>query len=397
MVSEPSRFRVRLAISGLFLIPGLLAGAWFVRIPAVMAQHDLRDTGQVGLVLLSFSLGALVVFQVAGRLIARYGSSRVATTGGVAMCVVMALLALAPSPILLAGALFAMGLAIGGQSVARNAKGVTTERHLGHRIMGSLHGCFTVGILIGSAIGGLAARAGIQPPLQFAVMAAIGLAIVLAAHRDLLPDPATAAATTEKERHVLFSRTLLPLGIMAFCASLSEGAMYDWSALYVHRDLGASEATGAYAFAAFSLAVLVGRFGGDRVIDRLGAANVVRLGSAIAGTGLIIGLAIDTIPAVVGGIAALGLGVSLLTPMFYSAAGSREGVSSAQAVAAVATCGMLGLLAGPPLLGNLASVTSLRLALLVVAIPCATMIVLAENVGSRSRDMPAPPGAPNPS
>lgn len=397
MASEPSRNRFRIAISGLFLVPGLLAGAWFVRIPAVMESYDLNDTGQVGLVLLCFSLGALVVFQVAGRLIARFGTSWVATTGGVAMCVVMALLALAPSPILLALGLFAMGFAIGGQGVARNAKGVATERYLGHRIMGSLHGCFTVGILIGSVVGGLVARAGIGPEPHFAVMAAIGLAIVVTAHGNLLPDPATDAAETGKERHVLLPRALWALGAMAFCASMSEGAMYDWSALYVHRELGASEATGAYAFAAFSLAVLVGRFGGDRVIDRLGAANVVRLGSTIAGAGLIAGLAIDTIPAVIGGIAALGLGVSVLTPMFYSAAGSREGVRGAQGVAAVATCGMLGLLAGPPLLGNLASVTSLRVALLVVAIPCATMIVLAKNAGSRPRDVPAPATAPNPS
>ena len=311
------------------------------------------------------------------------------------MCAALALLAVVPSPYLLAVVLFVDGVAFGGLNVALNAKGVATEQHLGHRIMGSLHGFFTAGMLLGSIVAALVARAGVGPAPHFAVMAAIGLAILALAGGNLLPDQATTSGASGRDRHVLLPRVLWPLGLMAFCASVSEGAMYDWSALYVHQELGGSEATGAAAFAAFSLAVLVGRFGGDRVVDRFGPATIVRLGSAIAGAGLLSGLVVDSIAAVACGFAALGLGVSVLTPMFYSAAGSRAGVSSAQGVAAVATCGMLGLLAGPPLLGNFADTTSLRLALAFVAVPCAIMIVMADTVAPRPRDVAFPASAPS--
>lgn len=155
--------------------------------------------------------------------------------------------------------------------------------------------------------------------------------------------------------------------------------MYDWSALFVHETLDRSESAGALTFAVFSLAVLVGRFSGDRLVTRLGAFQVVRIGGTLAGGGLVLGLAIGTLPASVTGFAALGLGISVLTPLFYSSAGSRPDIPSAQGVAAVATCGMLGLLAGPPLLGTLADVTSLRLALAMVAMPCSVIVLLAAN------------------
>ena len=378
----------RFAISSLFLMLGLLAGSWFTRIPAVMAKHDL-DTGQIGLLLLCFSLGALTIFQVIGRVIARLGNSRVIDIAGTAMCGFLVLLAVAWSPLMLAITLFVTGLAFGSPNVAINTKGVTIEKHLGTRIMGSLHGCFTAGMLAGSLLASLAARAGIGPAPHFTVMAVFGFAVLAFARGGLLADRVTTDPRDDPGRRVVLPRSLWPLGALAFCASVSEGAMYDWSALYVDRSLDGGESTGALAFAAFSLAVLVGRFGGDRLVDQIGAANVVRMGSAVAGAGLLAGLLVDSIPAAVGGFAALGLGVSVLTPLFYSAAGSREGVSSAQAVAAVATCGMLGLLAGPPLLGNLADITSLRLALAMVAIPCVTMILLASNVESRPAAMPS--------
>jgi fucose permease len=306
---SPEQHRgARAAISCLFVMIGLLAGTWFTRIPAVMERYDLA-TGQVGFLLLCFSLGALVVFQVVGRAIARFGSSRVVTVGGVGMCMALALLAIMPTPYLLALVLFADGVAFGGLNVALNAKGVATEQHLGYRIMGSLHGFFTAGMLLGSIVAALVARAGVGPEPHFAVMAAIGLVILALAGGNLLPDQAIRSGAEARERHVLLPRVLWPLGMMAFCASISEGAMYDWSALYVHQELGGSEATGAAAFAAFSLAVLVGRFGGDRVVDRFGPATVVRLGSAIAGAGLLSGLVVDSIAAVACGFAALGLGV----------------------------------------------------------------------------------------
>jgi MFS family permease len=388
MSINSSRFRSSgplLAVTTLFLMIGLLAGTWFSRIPAVTSNLDL-DVGQIGLLLLFFSLGALVVFQVIGRVIARYGSHRVAHVAGFGFAAAIALVALAPTAASFALALFLAGLAFGGLNVALNAQGVTIERHLGRPVMNMLHGWFTTGMMVGSLLGGGAVAIGLGPVPHFAGMTGVALAIVVVAGPRLLPDAPAAPAESARRQSRLLPRTLWPLAILAFCASVTEGAMYDWSALYIHEDLGASEGTGAIAFAVFSLAVLIGRFGGDRAVVRLGSVGVVRMGSALAGAGVLAGLAVGTVPAGMVGFAALGLGVSVLTPLFYSIAGSRPDVPSAQGVAAVATCGMLGLLAGPPLLGNLADVTSLRFALAVVAVPCTVMFVMAVHARSAFRE-----------
>ena len=374
-----------LAVTTLFLMAGLLAGTWFSRIPAVTGNLDL-DVGQIGLLLLFFSLGALVVFQMIGRVIGRFGSHRVAHVAGFGFAGAIALVALAPNAASFALALFLSGFSFGGLNVALNAQGVAVERLLGRPIMNMLHGWFTTGMLVGSLIGGGAVAVGLDPVPHFAGMAVVAVAIAGVAGPRLQPDAAAPSRESAHRRTRLLPRTLWPLAILAFCASVTEGAMYDWCALYIHEQLGASEGTGAVAFAIFSLAVLAGRFGGDRAVVRLGSVGVVRAGSALAGAGVAAGLAAGTVPTGMIGFAALGLGVSVLTPLFYSIAGARTDVPSAQGVAAVATCGMLGLLAGPPLLGNLADATSLRLALAVVALPCALMFGMAVHARSASGD-----------
>lgn len=370
----------RLAVTAMFLMIGLLAGTWFGRIPAVTASLDL-DVGQIGLLLLFFSLGALVVFQVVGKVIARFGSHRVALGFGYAFPVAMSLVAIAPNPAAFALALFVCGFSFGGLNVALNAQGVEIERRLGRPIMNTLHGWFTLGMLAGSLLAGLAVSVGLGPIPHFLGISVTALAIVLVAAPELVRDELSTEVDHggRRRRGALLPRPLWPLAILAFCASITEGSMYDWSALFVHETLDRSESAGALTFAVFSLAVLVGRFSGDRLVTRLGAFQVVRIGGTLAGGGLVLGLAIGTLPASVTGFAALGLGISVLTPLFYSSAGSRPDIPSAQGVAAVATCGMLGLLAGPPLLGTLADVTSLRLALAMVAMPCSVIVLLAAN------------------
>jgi MFS family permease len=383
-----SRFRASgplAAVTSLFLMIGLLAGTWFSRIPSVTDNLDL-DVGQIGLLLLFFSLGALVVFQVIGRVIARFGSHRVAHGAGFGFATALSLVALAPNAAGFAVALFLSGFTFGGLNVALNAQGVTIERQLGRPIMNTLHGWFTTGMLAGSLLGGAAVAVGLGPVPHFAAVTLTSWAIVVVAGPRLLPDAPAAPRVSTRHRTRLLPRTLWPLAILAFCASITEGAMYDWSALYVHEELGAGEGTGAIAFAVFSIAVLMGRFGGDQAVSRLGSVGMVRAGSALAGVGVLAGLAGGSVVAGTIGFAALGLGVSVLTPLFYSIAGSRPDVPSAQGVAAVATCGMLGLLAGPPLLGNLADVTSLRLALAVVAVPCAVMFGMAAHARSAERE-----------
>jgi MFS family permease len=371
----------RIAAASLFFLTGLYAGGYVSRIPALTSRLDL-DVGQIGSVLFCFSLGAITVFPVVGKVVARLGSRRTAylTSVGAAFCFM--LLAVAPSTIVFGLTLYGAGLAFGMLNVALNTQGVAIERYLGRSLLSGFHGWFTLGMLLGSLLGGLAARIGLGPLPQFVASAAFGITLVTTVVPGLLPDPPVVDQAREaaERRSGLLPRTLWPVALLAFCASMPAGSMYDWSALYVHENLGQSEAIGALAFAAFALAELTGRFSGDRVVTRLGAVAVTRLGSLLAGVGLLTGLALDVLPPVVIGFAAIGLGGSVLVPLFYSTVGSIPGVASAQGVAVVATFGMLGLLAGPPVLGTVGDLTSLRLALALVAIPLSVIFLMAPQV-----------------
>jgi MFS family permease len=258
-----------------------------------------------------------------------------------------------------------------------NAQAVVVQQHAGRPIMNSLHGYFTLGTLIGSAIGGLLAVLEVGPVPHFLAMTLLGMFAVTLAARHLLPDTPSVAERPSRAGLALPPRALLPLGLLALCAGLAEGSMYDWSALYVNDELHASESTGSLAFATFSLAMLVGRFGGDRVVARVGSMNVVRYGGLLAAAGLLAGLLIHTVAGALAGFVCLGLGLSVLMPLLYSAGGSFPGIPSVQGVAAIATMGFLGLLAGPPLLGSIADAVSLRLALGIVVILCGAMALLA--------------------
>ncbi len=369
----------RVAVSTFFLFTGLIAGTWFGRIPAVTSNLDL-DKGQIGSLLLFVAVGSLVAFQVIGTMIVRFGSTRCTQYAGYLMSAGLLLAALAPNPASLGVALFVFGFAVGSMSIAMNAQGVIVQQRLGRPIMSSLHGFFTLGTLIGSAIGGLMAELGIGAVPHFLVFSTIGLAVVTVAAPGLIAEDTSEESSESQSGLVIPPRALWPLGVVAFCAGIGEGSMYDWSALYVHDDLGASESVGALAFAAFSTAMLIGRFAGDRVVERLGSANVIRAGSLIAALGLLAGLVAGTVAAAFVGFALLGLGLSVLMPLVYSAAGSHPGISNVRGVAAIATMGFTGLLAGPPILGTLADASSLRAALGVVVILCTIMAVLASKV-----------------
>ncbi len=350
----------RVAVTVLFLVTGLIAGTWIGRIPAVTSNLNL-DTGDIGSLLLFFSFGSLVAFQFIGKMIVRNGSQGSIRRTGYLMSASLSLLALAPNPASFGVGLFVVGFAVGSTSVAMNAQGVSVQRLAGRPIMNTLHGFFTLGLLIGSALGSLAAEAGVRPLPHFVGFSLAGLLIVTIAVPGLIPDEPIRQA--DKPR-----------------AGLGEGSMYDWSALYIHDEMGASESAGALGFATFSTSMLVGRFSGDRIVARLGMVNVVRAGSLVAAAGLLAGLVVDTLVTVFIGYALLGLGLSVLMPLFYSAAGTHPGIPGVRGVASIATMGFTGLLVGPPILGTIAESTSLRAALGVVVVLGVIMALLAGRI-----------------
>ncbi len=177
------------------------------------------------------------------------------------------------------------------------------------------------------------------------------------------------------------TRALLGLGVVAFCSALGEGAMADWSAVYLHSSLATSAAFAAAGYAGFSLAMTVGRLSGDRLTHRFGPVVLVRVGGLLAAAGLGVALVVGRSVPAVAGFALVGAGLSLVAPLVYSRAGRTPGVSPAAALAAVATMGYTGFLLGPPIIGAVAQALSLRDALGLIVLLAIAIAALARNVG----------------
>jgi fucose permease len=267
-----------------------------------------------------------------------------------------------------------------------NAQGIEVERHLGRPILSGLHGLWSVGLGIGAGLAALAAAIEADPLEHFAVVAVV-LAVaslvflrgLLAAHRPAPGEP--------QEEHVMVRWTLalVLLGVIAFCSFVGEGAASDWSAVYMTQELGASEALGAVAFAAFAVTMAIARFAADPLRGRLGNVVLVRGGSLIAAVGLGLALLVHEPPAAIAGFALLGLGLAPVVPIAFSAAGDLDPRATGRLVGRVATLGYVGSVAGPIMIGWLAEATSLRTALGLVVLLSLTIAACARVAAPATR------------
>jgi MFS family permease len=369
---------------------------WVPRVPAVKAALGTSD-GPLGLAMLGLGVGAAASLLVAGRVVARFGSRPVVRVAGVAVCASLAGPGLAGDLPLLAVTLGLVGAASGLLDVAMNAHGALVERGYGRSIMASLHGLWSVGGLLGAVTGGLAARAGWSPARHFAVAALCLGATVVVGTRRLLPAAADAAPTGPvpaapgapvqgpggpredggrpgRGSGVPWSAPLLVLGVVGFSSFFGEGSAHDWSAIYLHDVLDTSAGMAAAGFAAFSLAMAAVRFAGDRLSARFGPVRLVRASGLVAATGFGLGLLAHQPLAGVAGFALLGAGLACVVPVTFSAAGHLGGGLAGVAISRVAAISYLATFVGPPVIGLVADLTSLTLAL---AIPVALAGVVA--------------------
>ncbi|HEX6501078.1 MAG TPA: MFS transporter [Micromonosporaceae bacterium] len=362
---EPRLVRARVAVSAVFAVHGAVGGCFATRIPWIADRLHLTPAA-LGLALLAPAVGAMVTMPLAGRLVHRYRSRTVLRALMAAWCAALALPALAPNLALLWIALLVYGATAGMADVAMNAEGVVVEQRYGRSIMSGLHGMWSVGALVGSGIGALFAHAGTDARLHLGISAAVLLALGWVAGTDLLDVrlPGTGALT-----FALPSRGVLLIGLVGFCAVFAESASADWCAVYLRGVTGAEPGTAAAGFTAFAFTMAGGRLVGDRVIRRLGAVASVRLGGLVAAAGGVLVVAAQTAPYGILGFALLGLGVAVVVPLAFAAAGTT-GVNPGQAIAGVATIAYGSGLAAPATIGGIADLTSLRVSFTVVSALC---------------------------
>lgn len=372
----------RLAVLTAFFVNGAVMATWVSRIPAIQARLGLSE-GALGLLLLGLSVGVLTALSLAGGLIARFGSARVTVVAALALCATLPLLALAPRPVVLWGVLFLFGGLMSAMDVAMNEQAVLVERNARRPLMSSFHASYSVGGLAGALIGaGMASIDAVTPFLHFLLVAVLFGGIMLLTIPHLLPYRHESGTTTAVFR--LPERALWGLGAIAFCSAIGEGAMADWSAVYLTEVFDAPAAYAALGFAAFSLTMTAGRLFGDSLSAALNRVAIVRLGGLLAAVGLVTAAITPQPVFALVGFAAVGIGLANVIPLSFSAAGNVPGIAAGAGIAGVATIGYAGFLAGPPVIGLVAEQTSLPVAFLLVALLVGSLVLTAQAIG-RSR------------
>ena len=354
------------AIVGAFALNGLLFGAWAARVPAFKDRLAL-DPGTLGLLLLALAGGAILSFPVAGALSERWGASRLTLRCAWAYAPALVLLGLAPSVWTLGAALLLFGALHGAMDVAMNGWGAVVEDRLGRSTMSVFHAMFSLGAGLGAASGFLAVRAGLGPETHFLIVASIGGAAALAVLQPAAGRDGPRADRPAPPLVAIPSGRLALVGLIAFAVSMGEGAMADWSAVFLRLAAAATDAQAALGYAAFSATMVAMRLAGGQVTDRLGAVATVRLSGVIAFAGLVVAIAGGTVPVVLLGFALTGVGYAVVMPLVFSRAARDPGTASGPAIASVATLGYGGMLLGPPAIGFVAEFTGMRLSFLLLA------------------------------
>ncbi len=355
-----------------FGLHGVASGSWAGRIPWVKEVRHLSAAG-LGLALMGAAIGGLLSAPLAAVLISRFGSRGTTRIAGLAMAVSVPLVAIAPVLPVIFAALVLFGATGGVLDIAMNANGVVVQERYGRSIMSGLHGMWSIGGLVGSATAGLAAGAGLGAPAHLLIVGVVMFAVSAVSGFWLTPAPRSAAGRVFAKP----DRVLLLLGAVIFFGLFAEAAAADWSAVYLRTAAHAPQDVAAWGYAAFSLAMAGGRLAGDRLVERVGSARLVRAAALTGAVGLSVGLLVPVTAVVIVAFAVLGLGMATVVPLTFSAAGSTPGHDPGTSVAAVATVGYGGWMLAPPVIGFVAQGTSLTVALALVAAMTALIAVPA--------------------
>lgn len=363
----------RRATQLIFLVCGLGIASWAPMVPYAKDRLGINEA-DLGLLLLMLGGGALLMMPVAGILSGRFGSRIVITISVWVAGLTLPLLLILPSVTSMAVGLLVFGAGIGTVDVAMNAHGVQVQNLYGKPIMSSLHGLFSVGGLFGSLGLGFLIRAGLEP--VHAAISISGLLLVITAtqyrylfdrntEREAIAGfsggPANKVKNHSRFQWMHFS--VLFLGAMCFAAFLAEGALLDWSAVFLRDTKSVSPEFSGAGYAAFSIAMATMRLVGDRIVARFNGKTVVAGGALIAAAGMVMAILSPWVAGVLAGFILVGIGSANIVPVFFSEGGRLPGISPVVSIPAITTMGYAGQLAGPAMLGLIAHHYSLAVAL----------------------------------
>ena len=367
----------RVAVSAFFFLPGLCFASWASRIPDISAKLGM-NAGQLGQLLLAIPVGSLASLPLAGWLVSTWGSRRTVLLASCLYACFLPLLGWAGSFWTLAPALALFGFAGNMLNIAVNTQAIGVQEFYGKPIMGSFHGLWSLAGFLGGALG-TALIGWHQPPLHhFLLVLVVCLGIASLAHgytlrRDVGKTDESGPGFSLRHPDPY----LLRIGFIAFCGMMSEGAMFDWAGVYFQKVVRPDAALVTAGYVACMSTMALGRFLSDYFTHRFGTIRMLQLSSVLIVSGLLLAVGFPYLVPAVGGFLLIGFGIASVVPLSYSAAGRATSVSPGVALALVSTIGFLGFLLGPPLIGFLAQIFSLRTAFGMVAIVATGIGVLA--------------------
>jgi MFS family permease len=366
-IAEDRQKRIlRFAVSSFFFIAGLCFSSWASRISDIQSKLHLSNAA-LGSILLGLPIGLLISLPFAGLLVAKFHSKYVVICAATLYALTLPLLGLASYTWQLVICLFIFGIAGNILNISINTQAVGTEQIYGRSIMASYHGIWSLAGFTGAAIGTVLISLKLLPYQHFLIIAAIACLTILNLSRFLL---VTDINKPEEQQPVfaLPDKSLISLGFIAFCSMICEGTMFDWSGVYFKTIIHPPKELITAGYTAFMCTMASGRFVADWVVTKFGLMKILQLSGLLTATGLIIAIVLPYFISAMIGFLLVGAGVSSVIPFVYSLAGKSKVLSSGVALAAVSTIGYFGFLFGPPIIGFIAQISSLRVSFGLIAI-----------------------------
>jgi MFS family permease len=365
----------RIAVKVAFFLNGFIYANWVSRLPRIQEMYG-ADNGTIGMVLLAMSLGAVLAMPFTGWVIIRNGSRVITLIAVILYCAFVPLIPFMPNITSLIILYLLMGIVTGTLDVAMNAQAVMVEKAYAKPIMTSFHALFSIGMALGAWCGALFADLQFDLSSHLSIVVIVSIMAAFWVSRNLIHDKPD---VTIKEDGPLFripNKSLVGIGIIAFCCMMGEGAMSDWTVNYMENIVDASKSVAPIALSAFATAMTLGRIFGDKIRASWGDTKLIMMGGVTASVGLALSLIVpETIPSIFG-FFLVGLGLSTIVPIAYSIAGNIKSLPSGVGLAMVTTVGYSGFLFGPPIIGFIADLSNLRVGLSVVIILFVIMTVL---------------------
>jgi len=364
-----------------FFCSGFIFATWGVHIPTVKAHYGV-DEAQLGLAMLAAGGGALLGLTRAGGWIGRRGARDMAGLSGVIYGLLLAGLLVMPGYAALLVLLGVFGVVTSVFDVAINTEAAQLELQGGRPLMSGMHGMFSLGGMVGALTGGMALGAGLGAQWHLLLVALAMAGAIGFATTRMLPREATASAGGDHAFR-LPRGALVVLGALAALGLIAEGAIYDWSVLYLQQELGSPQEQAALAYASFSAAMAATRFAGDALRARFAPSTLLRASALLAAASMTLALLVKLPWIALAAFAGVGVGFANIVPILFAAAARVPGVAPSQGIAAVAAAAYLGFMAGPPVIGFVAKLHSLTAALYLVVVFAVVLGVFARHAGAQ--------------